>query len=68
MASVRVILKATPVREDGILRKTVQKYYAVKGIILIQKWASRSDLEEFINIKLQIGDQVMTSYYDVMNE
>ena len=58
MASVRVILKATPVRADGILRKTVRKYYAVKGIVLIQKWASRSDLEEFINIKLQISDQV----------
>ena len=58
MASVRVILKAAPIREDNILRKTVQKYYAVKGIVLIQKWATRLDFEEFVNIKLQIGDQV----------
>ena len=58
MASVRTILKATPVRDESILRKTVQKYYAVKGTILIMKWATRLDLEEFINIKLQIGDQV----------
>ena len=58
MASVRTILKAAPIREDNILRKTVQKYYAVKGIVLILKWANRFDLEEFINIKLQIGDQV----------
>ena len=58
MASVRVIHKAAPIRDDGILRKTVKKFYAVKGTILVQKWACRQDIIEFINIGIQITDQV----------
>ena len=58
MVAVRVIHKASPVREDNLLRKVVRKYYAVKATVLVQMWASRLDIEEFINIQLQIGDQV----------
>ena len=58
MASVRVIHKAAPIRDDGILRKTVQKYYAVKGVLLVQQYACRQDVIEFVNIGYQISDQV----------
>ena len=58
MACVKVIHKAAPIRDEGILRKTVQKYYAVKGMLLVQKFACRQDIIEFINVGLQIGDQV----------
>ena len=58
MVAVRVIHKASPVREDNLLRKVVRKYYAVKATVLVQMWANRLDIEEFINIQLQIGDQV----------
>ena len=58
MAAVRVIHKASPVRDDDLLRKVVKKYYAVKATVLVQMWATRMDIEEFINIYLQIGDQV----------
>ena len=58
MASVRVMHKAAPVRDGGILRKTVKKFYAVKGTLLVQQWACRQDIIEFINIGIQIADQV----------
>ena len=63
MVAVRVIHKASPVREDNLLRKIVRKYYAVKATVLVQMWASRLDLEEFINIHLQISDQVSQLYH-----
>ena len=58
MISVRVIHKAMPVKEENVLRKVVKKYYAVKGMILVQRFAMRNDLEEFINVGLQIQDKV----------
>lgn len=61
MAAVRVIHRAEPIRDEKILRKVVKKFYAVKVIILVQRLASRLDLEEYINIVLQIGDKVRST-------
>ena len=58
MCIVRVIHKATPVREENLLRKVVRKYYAVKGLVLVKAWANRFDITEFINIGIQVQDQV----------
>ena len=63
MISVRVIHKAMPVKEENVLRKVVKKYYAVKGMILVQRFAMRNDLEEFINVSLQIQDKVSLNFF-----
>ena len=58
LVTVRTIYQAVPVRENNLLRKTVRKYYAVKGMILVQQWANRFDVTEFVNIGLQVQDKV----------
>ena len=47
------------VKEDHLLRKRTQQFYAIKAICLTKKVSTLEDFIEFANIQLQIEDKEM---------
>lgn len=65
LVHVRLVSKVGMVKEDHLLRKRVQQYYAIKAICLTKKASTLDDFIEFANIKIQIDDKEceLTSFF-----
>ena len=60
MVGTRIIQQPTQIRRQGLLRKTVEKFYAIKVVILTKFEATAEELEDFIGLTYQIRSQVNT--------